>query len=336
MRPLNDEEGATINLRASSIAPYPRQPRTYFDPEVLRKLGESMGVLQEEPIKVVALDTHPFLRELLPAGSRFGRYTHMICNGESRWRAFSAKNPHGYLEVREITVKSEQELYERSLRSNRYGQEHSMLEMIRAVERCFVEYRMGREEIGEAMNLRPATVDEYFELSQLDPQVLDLMDPALPEAERIRTKSTAQVLLTVHPSKQHEAAMALIHEHVADTRGAEQLVAARFDAHPRERSAGKRQVPKRPRDALRALSGDISIAAGRIRNAHRIPLLDHVLRAAPGDTKESLAKRLGDLEEEVGKLKDKVHKLKERVEEADRQDVLRTLDARQAEGAVAG
>ena len=168
----------------STITPNADQPRKYFDQAGLLSLGESLRARQEVPVTVIPfrLDSNPLIQW-------------MLVDGERRWRAATACG------LKKLWVSyspgvDRANLHASSFRSNWHRCGHTKQETALAIahER---DNGLSYEQIGAMSGKSDAWAIIYHSLLQLEPSLLELMDPPTPEKDRLALK--VGVELAKHP-----------------------------------------------------------------------------------------------------------------------------------------
>lgn len=218
------------------IARNPAQPRTYFCPDELAKLGMSMRKKQRQAVTVIP-HTDPKNKKV-----RF-----MLIDGERRWRAARQEKLGKLWYVIDDEVEGE-ELHTASFTSNFCRQGHTHAEAAAAIEK---EYNSGKTyaEIGALVGKTVAWAANEHSLLKLAPEVLALMDPPTPKSERLT--SSIAFLLTKYPA---EKQMKLWKQH--KSKGS-------ADAFHHIRTAIPTKANRRPSD-------DVSFIVGRAKSASSI------------------------------------------------------------------
>jgi ParB family chromosome partitioning protein len=144
--------GSIIDLELDTIEVNPFQPRTYFDTEALRELGNSikeLGVIQ--PITVRKLK-----------GNKF-----QLVSGERRFRAsklIGNKTVPAY-----IRLANDQEMLEMALVENIQRKNLDPIEVALSYQRLIDEIQLTQEELSTRVGKKRSTVANYLRLLKLDP-----------------------------------------------------------------------------------------------------------------------------------------------------------------------
>lgn len=167
----------------------PAQPRTYFCPDQLTKLGISMGKKQQAAVTVIP-HNDPKNKK-----TRF-----MLIDGERRWRAAKQQKLAKIWYVIDDEIENAAELHTASFTSNFCRQGHTHAETAAAID---TERRSGKsyEEIGELVGKSGVWAGNEHGLLKLHPEVIALMDPPTPKSDRLPT-SIAYLLTKYPPEKQ--------------------------------------------------------------------------------------------------------------------------------------
>ncbi|MBJ2172786.1 ParB/RepB/Spo0J family partition protein [Aureibaculum sp. A20] len=144
--------GSIVEIDLVSIEVNPFQPRTYFNEDDLRELGNSikeLGVIQ--PITVRKLD-----------GNRF-----QLVSGERRFRAsklIGSKTIPAY-----IRLANDQEMLEMALVENIQRKDLDPIEVALSYQRLIEEINLTQEELSKRVGKDRSTVTNYLRLLKLDP-----------------------------------------------------------------------------------------------------------------------------------------------------------------------
>ena len=144
--------GSIVEIDLVSIEVNPFQPRTYFNEDDLRELGNSikeLGVIQ--PITVRKLD-----------GNRF-----QLVSGERRFRAsklIGSKTIPAY-----IRLANDQEMLEMALVENIQRRDLDPIEVALSYQRLIEEINLTQEELSKRVGKDRSTVTNYLRLLKLDP-----------------------------------------------------------------------------------------------------------------------------------------------------------------------
>ncbi|WP_117882906.1 ParB/RepB/Spo0J family partition protein [Aureibaculum luteum] len=144
--------GSIVEIDLVSIEVNPFQPRTHFNEEDLKELGNSikeLGVIQ--PITVRKLD-----------GNRF-----QLVSGERRFRAsklIGSKTIPAY-----IRLANDQEMLEMALVENIQRRDLDPIEVALSYQRLIEEINLTQEELSKRVGKERSTVTNYLRLLKLDP-----------------------------------------------------------------------------------------------------------------------------------------------------------------------
>jgi ParB/RepB/Spo0J family partition protein len=165
---MSTKKEAKMWVALSDIKPNPKQPRTYFDPEELERLGKSLQSKQNQPVTVVPMNS--------------GRW--MIVDGERRWRAAQAVGLARLWVVVDDDVTTAEQLHSASFTANWCRAGHTHEETANAIE---IEVQNGKtyEEIGAMVGKSADWAKKEHSLLELAPEVMALLNPPTPRAERI-------------------------------------------------------------------------------------------------------------------------------------------------------
>jgi len=168
---LDQEElGVVIKVRRDRIRRCEDQPRTWFDPDRLKELADSIAAVgQKIPVIVRKVKGDP-------------EHDYELVDGERRWLACEMKGIKYMIAC--VTDKTDpEEIFEDSVTVNNGREGHTTLEKAHAMQR--LRKRRSVEEIAKIFTCSTALVYQHMNLLKLPPQVLQLMEPSTPEERRI-------------------------------------------------------------------------------------------------------------------------------------------------------
>jgi len=144
--------GSIIELDLDQIEVNPFQPRSFFDEEALRELGDSIKVLGViQPITVRRLDNDKF----------------QLVSGERRFRA--SKLIGNATIPAYIRLANDQEMLEMALVENIQRKNLDPIEVALSYQRLLDEIKLTQEELGGRVGKKRSTVTNYLRLLKLDP-----------------------------------------------------------------------------------------------------------------------------------------------------------------------
>jgi ParB family transcriptional regulator, chromosome partitioning protein len=186
--------GNVREIPYEEISPFVGQPRKYFNEQKMKELTDS---IREVGQKV------PAIVKLLPVGNT---HKYELVDGERRFRVCKSLGIPLKAWVKEIVNVNEQFL--ESVVANFNKDEHCELEILEAIERI---RSMGftLEKTSAVFGRSVSWLQQYLSLKKLEPRVLEMLSPELPENQRL-TYSHALVLATLKPELQFEVAMAVL------------------------------------------------------------------------------------------------------------------------------
>lgn len=168
-----------LTLDCSCVKPDPTQPREYFNPVTIQSLAASIRRAgQKQPIIVTKI--------VEKSGGIAGKHQYQIVDGERRFRAITTVLQGSTIEavIREYRNKDEQ--YIDSVVSNLPREGHTPLELLHAFQRLR-GMKKSDIEIAEICACSISWVSQILSLENLVPEVLKLLDPTLPDNERLKT-----------------------------------------------------------------------------------------------------------------------------------------------------
>ncbi|MGB5102279.1 MAG: ParB/RepB/Spo0J family partition protein [Steroidobacteraceae bacterium] len=144
----DEDAGKVVNIPVEAITPNPDQPRTYFDPEALHDLTESIrerGVLQ--PIIV----------------RRTGDSTFTLIAGERRWRASTAA---GLAKIPAL-IRQKEDPAEIALIENLQRENLNAIEEADSLQRLKERRKLTDEQLGKIIGKSRGSVTESLSLTRL-------------------------------------------------------------------------------------------------------------------------------------------------------------------------
>lgn len=191
----------------ASVRPFSKQPRKHFDQVKLRELADSIDAVGQ----------------LLPAVVRElegQRHDYELVDGQRRWHACKmAKVDQFKVIVVEVTGEADQ--FAMSVLANFCRADHTPLEVARAIHR-FHKEGLTQTEIAKRFGLSQPWVGQHLKLMRLSPKVHAMMEPDVPERDRLGMM--AALLLADLPEKvQVEAAVEIVEKHLTANRAARLL-----------------------------------------------------------------------------------------------------------------
>jgi ParB family chromosome partitioning protein len=210
------------------------QPRTEFDPALLKDLADSIraqGIVQ------------PILVRPTPKQDRFE-----IIAGERRWRAAQMAGMHDVPAlVRKIDDRAAMCL---SLIENIQREDLNPLDQARALSRLLEEFDMTHDAVAEAVGRSRSTVSNLLRLLELDPQVRKLVE------SRQLEMGHARALLAL-PKLSQPAAAKIVIERGLSVRATEALVRRLLSGKGGRRAGGATEDPD-----IRRLENQLSETLG--------------------------------------------------------------------------
>ncbi len=161
---VSGEEPASefLWLPVDSISPSPFQPRSSFDPEAIKTLGESIrrsGMMQPLVVRPAA------------GGSRSPSYE--LVAGERRWRAAQVIGLERAPAI--VRLLSDQEAAELALVENLQRRDLNAIERGFAFRRLSDQFGLSQEQIGERVGLERSSVANIMRLTELEEEIRELI-----------------------------------------------------------------------------------------------------------------------------------------------------------------
>lgn len=190
--PANQE---VLNIPLREIMFYLDQPRRWFHPQRLKELAESIAEKgQLVPGTVMRLKT--------PVDG----YKYKLLGGERRLRACHMLHIP-FRGVVDENVLDEADQYEKSVTENFHREDHPCTEIATAIQKL---KGFGRtdEQISVIVGKTVQVVQQHYSLLKLDPEVFRMMEPDIPEDERLMFR-IGKELVGVPPAFQLQLAKAI-------------------------------------------------------------------------------------------------------------------------------
>ena len=192
--------GIVLEIPVSMVRTFNGQPRKHFDPVELERLGKSIETFgQRTPATV----------KWLPDGS------YELVDGERRLLALRLKKLPMLRAIR-IDIANAEEQFAISAISNFGRVGHTALEIAEALERL-TKNGWTPQKLAEAFGKTISWVYQYLSLTKLAPEVRRLLDPKLPDSERLKF-SMAIVLAPLPPQLQQKLAQEVLGDSLKGTR----------------------------------------------------------------------------------------------------------------------
>lgn len=180
------DDNLAVELRLSEIEPNKNQPRTYFDPEALSELAESIkthGLLQ------------PIVVRPMPGG------TYQIVAGERRWRACrEAGLTTVPVIIKELDDKQTMEL---ALIENLQRKDLNPIEEALGYKRLIEEFKLTQEQVSERVGKSRSAITNLLRLLALDEKMLEALEKGL------ITQGHARALLSFENEEKRNVAFEL-------------------------------------------------------------------------------------------------------------------------------
>lgn len=180
------DDNLAVELRLSEIEPNKNQPRTYFDPEALGELTESIkihGLLQ------------PIVVRPMPGG------TYQIVAGERRWRACREAG----LNTVPVIIKDldDKQTMELALIENLQRKDLNPVEEAMGYSRLIKEFKLTQEQVSERVGKSRSAVTNLLRLLALPEKMLDALEKGL------ITQGHARALLSFENEEKRNVAFEL-------------------------------------------------------------------------------------------------------------------------------
>ena len=180
------DDNLAVELRLSEIEPNKNQPRTYFDPEALSELTES-------------IKTHGLLQPIVVRPMAGGTY--QIVAGERRWRACrEAQLTTVPVIIKELDDKQTMEL---ALIENLQRKDLNPIEEALGYKRLIEEFKLTQEQVSDRVGKSRSAVTNLLRLLALDEKMLEALEKGL------ITQGHARALLSFENEEKRDFAFQL-------------------------------------------------------------------------------------------------------------------------------
>lgn len=227
--PLGRVVGHVIMVPRTSIRPFKNQPRKYFDEESLEALATSLKTRgQQVPMLVERTNDDACPYELV--------------DGERRWRAAEIAGIENMKAIVVVT-KDKTDQFVASFVANLGHKEHTPLEIARALSKIQKEADCTAQALANLVGRSTTWVYDHLALMDLVPEVQQLLEPTVPEKQRLPF-GVAVKLATLPKSKQKEAAQTIVDEEMSAKLAAD-YIKVRFSRTPLGRAIVSAREPRK-------------------------------------------------------------------------------------------
>ncbi|MEZ4200277.1 MAG: ParB/RepB/Spo0J family partition protein [Candidatus Paceibacterota bacterium] len=187
-------------IARDKIAPFPEQPRKWFDPKGLEELADSIQQDgQETPLKVTTDNNMP------------GQF--ILISGERRWRAGGIiqeriQKSFALKAIVEI-VTDAKEHFKKSFLENMHREDMWALDVAEGLKRMKTEGAT-YEELAKMSGKSVPYITNYIRLVDLPDDIKSMMHPEVPKDRRLRTSHAIEISRVKDPTIQREIAMETI------------------------------------------------------------------------------------------------------------------------------
>jgi len=290
---LQPDGNTLVRIDPSLIRPMAQgQPRTHFSERDLRELQESIRVSEQRQPAIVC----PLSAEEQASDPHHREYE--LLAGERRWRSvLRLKIP---LLCRVLPRQDDADTLLESILENESRVDLSPYEKAHAYSRLQRLYKCSEAELARKIGKHVVLVNDALRLSRLDPVVLALIHPSLPNQKRLRI-ATALKLEGYPPEEQRRLAPRLIG---VPWRKAEAII-----KHGAEATARPLSQERTPPDILRKLriySERAATDTDRFLDWREHDLVEQVAKTPPeqiNEVIESLELAIGNLSGMLGRLR---------------------------------
>ena len=274
------DKAIEVSIPATSIARFVKQPRTYFDPDALRRLSQSMdagGQTTSGMVRLKAGTTEYYMvdngRELL-LESRPGKTTHELIDGERRWRGvlLIPKESRPLYRAKQIDADDDVIQYLISGIANFNREGHTPLEMMNTIDQ-HVAFGFPMAQIAILLGISEFWVRQIYGLKNLHPDLAKLLDPKLPKKEQLPVSAAIQIS-KIEPDLQLGIARRVLTKEVTigSLRGEVIKVAEQYDSPIRLREVGPKKKWESLGNKVRLIERTVSdarlIVEGGMVNSH--------------------------------------------------------------------
>ncbi len=168
-------EGQETWVDIREVLPDPQQIRTYFDPDELRSLGESM--LQEGQVEAVKVT-------LIPKDKLSGKGLYEVLDGEKRYRSAKLAKIAKLLIVVRPAIERGPKRRRRQMLFNFNRSGHTHMEISNA---CAEQVKEGytTADVAVIVGKSPSWVSQYLAFQRLDSDLQKRLDPPTSKEERL-------------------------------------------------------------------------------------------------------------------------------------------------------
>lgn len=270
------------------IVPFADQPRKEFDEQELASLARGIAAVgQKNPGQ---------LREL--QAGRDPRYE--LVDGERRWRACRLAGKTHFRAI--LVTVSREEQYVDSVTLNFGRSAHSpgeVLEIILNLKRM----KKTNAEIAAILGVSDGFVNQYLELSRLDPQIRVLLGPPTPLEERIAV-TVARTLTELEPKDQLTAWRELCRGDVTMRRA--RMIVQQMLSSGAQRNSDIRARTRKPSDVVRLVEGRLRSILELLSTLAEDPLLSVLQEAEWKQHRTDALQELEDIIADAEDLRDKL------------------------------
>jgi len=279
--------GEIRRIPRDSIRPMPNQPREYFDPVALKELADSI----QEIGQAVAI----IVRPVMPPE---GKIRFELIEGQRRWHACEMISEH-FMRAEIRFPKDADEQFIMSVIANFAREPNNCIETAKSVNRI---KGMGKTnaQISKIFGKSETWVSQHLKLLKLDPAVLKLLSPEMPDEKRISFNTA--LLLTDLPISHQLTLGRAISELGLSMAGARHLIKKTVYTE-------KIRVPRRrPGDDYRSFSGFFDRAFDQFEIFLDMPVgqLDEMLKGGKTFQRSRLVEKLDELVVQLTQIKESV------------------------------
>lgn len=291
--------GEILEIRVDRIRRYERQPRTYFNEESLRKLAQSMNDDgQREPIEICRLDGEKNLEQPF-----------LLVDGERRWRAKKLGGEQSTILCRLSDIKDEKELFRRSVTANLHREDMMPVDVANAIHRLAQESKMRRHAIADMFGKSPTWVDQYLSLRKLAPEVQHMLDPNLPDDQRLKITAAFQIAKVPFDDLQ----LKLAQESVADNLPASDVMRRVYE-YSLQRNFTVPGRARKPSDEWKYVRSSLGRTKGTLDRVGKVDLEWVLLHRDDGRDKELLESQVDSLISDTEALQKRLKHIRDNID----------------------
>lgn len=291
--------GEVLEIRVDRVRRYEKQPRTYFNPESIASLARNIEQDgQREPIEICRLN-----------GEKNTNQPFLLVDGERRWRAIQSLGSKRTIRAILSDIKDEKELFRRSVSANLHREDMMPVDIANAIQRLAHESGMKRGEIADMFGKSTTYVDQYLSLRKLAPEVQKLLDPRLPDDQRLRVTVAIQIAKVPFDDLQIKIAEEAIVDNMPATD-----VNRRIHEYATQRNFSVPGRTRQPNEEYKLIRATLGRARKGLERVEKIDLEWVLLHRDDGADKDKILEQLDAIIKDADQLRERAKKIRESTE----------------------